>query len=79
MMWAFKRAFYLVFGVLAILIGSAIFLWIIVNAFTNAPEFTESLRSGGDRGHRLLGGLAFCFTMISVGMMWLYLAFRRRD
>lgn len=51
-----------VLGVIAVLFGASILVWVIYNLFTPTPEF---------RGHFRFGGIAFPIVMILVGVRWL--------
>lgn len=69
-----KKVFLFIFGLLAILIGSVIFAWILYNLTTDVP-IKEFARSVGTnifyKIFRIISGLSMCFVMVAVGYMWI--------
>ena len=70
----FKRSLSLIFGILAVLIGSAIFAWLAYNLTVAVPE-KEFVQSVGEsffyKAFRIISGLCMCFFMISIGFAWI--------
>jgi hypothetical protein len=66
-----KRAFYLTFGFLAVLIGFAILAWLFYNLFIKRqPQFT---------GISSLGQLFLPFVMVGCGIYWLRKGLKSSD
>ena len=64
-----KRAFYLTFGFLAVLIGLVTAVWVFYNMFIERqPEYT---------GVRSVGALFMPFVMMGWGAYWLRKGFER--
>mgnify|MGYP001283418974 CR=1 FL=1 len=69
-----KKTALLVFGVLAIVFGTAVFIWVAYNIFSGdmLPQFREKVGNNYFiAALYLVGGISFNLTMISFGKKWI--------